>query len=42
MRTKKWMTIFMVCGSLIIMSQGCKILKKNDCGCPTMNKKRMH
>jgi len=40
MKQFKWLLIFFLCGSLVM--QGCNVFKKNDCGCPTMNKKRMH
>lgn len=40
MKSIKWIVVIFLCGCL--MMEGCKVFKKNDCGCPTMNKKRMH
>jgi hypothetical protein len=40
MKSIKWIVVIFLCGSLAM--EGCKVFKKNDCGCPTMNKKRMH
>lgn len=42
MKFNKWLAIFLLCATVSIIGQSCKVFKKNDCGCPTMNKKRMH
>lgn len=42
MKSIKWIVVIFLCGSLAMTMEGCKVFKKNDCGCPTMNKKRMH